>query len=299
MPPPRRLHASTRTEDHEPARRFAGRQVRRYLQAVPAGRAPGSRAAAADAAPPIGGRPEHGRLRQRLSRFAARVRRPGPGGKRRPGSRRNIVFQPGINEDPPPPRCGHAAARRRARTPRSTGVFALWYGKGPASTAPRSAEARQLHRQPSEGRRARAARRRPSRQVVHHRASQRTGDGGAPHAVVYPANVSEVVKFGLLGWALSRYAGTWTASSASTNRSSRPPPSRARRISRSSRRPTATCRPRGLHYRGVYARPATRSSTSAGVSHWCSSGARTASTANSGVDARSSASSPPARPTAT
>ena len=122
----------------------------------------------------------------------------------------NIVFQPGLNEDLAATACW--GSQQVGLTPGATvdGVFAIWYGKGPgvdrsgdvlrhansAGTAPRGGALALAGDDPS--------------------AKSSTVTSGCEFAfadfeipVLDPADVAEVLEFGLKGIALSRFAGLW------------------------------------------------------------------------------------------
>ena len=124
----------------------------------------------------------------------------------------DIVFQPGVNEDLAATAVWGSQQTDLFPGARFDGVFGLWYGKGPG--VDRSMDV--LKHANSAG---------SSR---HGGVLALTGDDHAAKSsslahqsehvliacampVLYPANVQEYLDFGLHGWAMSRYAGTWTA----------------------------------------------------------------------------------------
>ena len=129
-----------------------------------------------------------------------------------------IVFQPGINED--------LAATAVWGTQQSVlfqgalydGVFGLWYGKAPG-----------LDRSSDALRHANAAGTSPLGGVLlvvgdDHGCKSSTLPNASEFAlrdlgipVLAPANVQDVLDFGLFGWALSRYAGCWVGMVALTD----------------------------------------------------------------------------------
>ncbi|MGI9310284.1 MAG: indolepyruvate ferredoxin oxidoreductase family protein [bacterium] len=132
-------------------------------------------------------------------------------------ARHNIRFQPGVNEDLAATAVWGTQQAHLLPGARHDGVFAMWYGKGPG--VDRSMDA-----------------------IKHANAFGTTRHGGVlavagddhacksstvPHQsehmfvgaavpVLNPANVQEVLDFGLHGWALSRYSGCWVALKAIT-----------------------------------------------------------------------------------
>jgi indolepyruvate ferredoxin oxidoreductase len=126
--------------------------------------------------------------------------------------RHNIVFQPGINED-----LAATAAWGSQQTDlfgdnRYDGVFTLWYGKGPG--VDRSGDVLR------HGNLAGSAKHGGvlllagddhgcKSSTTAHQTEYAFMDFGIP--VLHPANVQEILDYGLYGWALSRYSGCWVA----------------------------------------------------------------------------------------
>jgi indolepyruvate ferredoxin oxidoreductase len=121
-----------------------------------------------------------------------------------------IVFQPGLNEELAATACWGTQQAQLAGEGRKDGVFALWYGKGPG-----------VDRSGDVFRHANLAGT-PSRGGVlalmgdDHTAESSTNAHATEYAfvdamipILHPAGVQEFIDFGLLGYALSRYAGTW------------------------------------------------------------------------------------------
>lgn len=121
-----------------------------------------------------------------------------------------IVFQPGLNEDLAATAVHGSQQLDAVPHPKFDGVFAAWYGKGPG--VDRSCDAFKhgnfagTHRNGGvlvfygddhAGK---------SSTVAHH-SEQAIAASLIPS--LYPANVQEVVEFGLLGYAMSRYSGSW------------------------------------------------------------------------------------------
>lgn len=129
----------------------------------------------------------------------------------------HIQFQPGVNEDLAATAVWGSQQVHLIPKPKYDGVFAMWYGKGPG--VDRSMDV-----------------------IKHANAFGTTQYGGVlavagddhacksstvPHQsehmfvgatvpVLNPANVQEVLDFGLYGWALSRFSGCWVGLKAIT-----------------------------------------------------------------------------------
>lgn len=124
----------------------------------------------------------------------------------------DIIFQPGINEDLAATAVWGSQQLAAMKERTVDGVFALWYGKGPgvdrsgdpfkhgnySGVNPNGGVLVVLGDDHSA----------KSSTVAHHSEQAMVGH---QMPVLYPANVTEYVRFGLLGWALSRYAGCWSA----------------------------------------------------------------------------------------
>lgn len=122
----------------------------------------------------------------------------------------DIVFQPGVNEDIAATAVRGTQQLDAVPGARYDGVFAAWYGKGPG--VDRSGDAFKhgnftgVHRNGGvlvfygddhAGK---------SSTVCHH-SEQAMAASAIPS--LYPANVEELLDFGLIGYALSRYTGLW------------------------------------------------------------------------------------------
>ena len=129
----------------------------------------------------------------------------------------NIEFRPGVNEDLAATAVWGTQQVHLLPNPKYDGVFAMWYGKGPG--VDRSMDV-----------------------IKHANAFGTTANGGVlliagddhacksstvPHQsdhnfigaavpVLNPANVQDVLDYGLYGWALSRYSGCWVGLKAIT-----------------------------------------------------------------------------------
>ncbi|MBI4968835.1 MAG: indolepyruvate ferredoxin oxidoreductase family protein [Rhodospirillales bacterium] len=129
----------------------------------------------------------------------------------------HIHFQPGVNEDLAATACWGTQQVNLFQGARYDGVFALWYGKGPgvdrsgdvfkhANNAGTAAKGGVLvlagddHAAKSS--------------TVAHQSEYAFMDAAMP--VLNPAGVQELLDYGLIGWAMSRYAGLWVAMKAMT-----------------------------------------------------------------------------------
>ncbi len=123
---------------------------------------------------------------------------------------RNIVFQPGLNEDLAATACWGTQQAEMRGEGRHDGVFALWYGKGPG-----------VDRTGDVFRHANMAGTSPHGGVIAVAGDDHSGESSTVvHAsdvalmdamipVLSPAGVQEIIDFGLMGYALSRHAGVW------------------------------------------------------------------------------------------
>lgn len=123
---------------------------------------------------------------------------------------RNIVFQPGINEDLATTAMWGAQQAEMRGEGRFDGVFGLWYGKGPG-----------VDRAGDALRHANLAGTSPNGGVVALMGDDHTCESSttahqsefafvdAMMPILNPAGVQEILDYGLLGYALSRYAGLW------------------------------------------------------------------------------------------
>lgn len=122
----------------------------------------------------------------------------------------NIVFQPGINEDLAATALWGSQQAELRGEGRYDGVFGLWYGKGPG--ADRSGDA---------FRHANLAGTSKHGGVIALMGDDHTCESSttahqsefafvdAMMPVLNPSGVQELLDYGILGWALSRYAGVW------------------------------------------------------------------------------------------
>ncbi len=165
----------------------------------------------------------------------------------------HIVFQPGINEDLAATAVWGTQQLTIAKDATVDGVFAIWYGKGPG--VDRSGDplkhGNYTGSHPNGGVLVLLGDDHPGKSsTIAHHSEQAMAAHHMP--VVYPSNVAEVVRYGLLGWALSRYAGCWTAFKCvneSIEQTATVPGEEDFEIITP---PKGDLPPEGLHYRGVY-----------------------------------------------
>jgi len=122
----------------------------------------------------------------------------------------NIVFQPGVNEDLAATAVWGTQQLESLPEAKVEGVFSLWYGKGPgvdrSGDAFKHGNMNGVHKNggvlliygddhPGKS------------SSVAHQSEQALAANSIPS--LYPADVQELIEYGLLGWALSRYTGLW------------------------------------------------------------------------------------------
>lgn len=122
----------------------------------------------------------------------------------------NILFQPGLNEDLAATACWGAQQAEMRGEGKYDGVFALWYGKGPG-----------VDRSGDVFRHANLAGASPHGGVLALMGDDHTAESSTTAhqsefdlldkmiPILSPAGVQEILVYGLLGYALSRYAGVW------------------------------------------------------------------------------------------
>lgn len=125
---------------------------------------------------------------------------------------RGIVFQPGVNEDMAATAIWGSQQIGFFERPKYDGVFGLWYGKGPgvdrSGDALRHANLWGTH--PNGGVIMAVGDDPMSRSSSIQQQSEQTL-AGLCIPVFNAAGVQDVYDYGLIGWALSRYAGVWVA----------------------------------------------------------------------------------------
>ena len=122
----------------------------------------------------------------------------------------NVQFQPGVNEDLAATAVAGTQQLSLLPEPACDGVFSMWYGKGPG-----------VDRSMDAFKHANFAGTHPNGGVLlvygdDHPGKSSTVSHQSEHALaaqlipsLYPASVREFFRFGLLGWAMSRYSGAW------------------------------------------------------------------------------------------
>jgi indolepyruvate ferredoxin oxidoreductase len=121
-----------------------------------------------------------------------------------------IIFQPGINEDLAATAVWGTQQLKMLPDPKVDGVFSIWYGKGPG--VDRSGDAMKhgnyAGTHPNGGVLVVYGDDHPGKSsTLAHQSELALSANSIPS--LYPSNVQEFIEYGLLGWALSRYAGLW------------------------------------------------------------------------------------------
>jgi indolepyruvate ferredoxin oxidoreductase len=123
----------------------------------------------------------------------------------------DVVFQPGLNEDLAATAVWGSQQLNLYPNAKFDGVFGMWYGKGPG--ADRSTDAIKHANYAGTSKHGgvlmvvgddHAAK----SSSIAHQSEHLLAAAGIP--VLYPADVQEILDFGLHGWAMSRYSGLWT-----------------------------------------------------------------------------------------
>lgn len=153
-------------------------------------------------------------------------------GARRELEAHDVLFRPGVNEELAATAVYGSQQTAYFDRPRRDGVFAAWYGKGPG--VDRAGDALKHGNLAGTARRggvlAFAGDDHPGKSsTTAHQSEQALAAAMIP--ILYPANVEEYLRYGALGYALSRYSGLWigfkcvndTADSTFTARLSRVP----------------------------------------------------------------------------
>lgn len=122
----------------------------------------------------------------------------------------NITFQPGVNEDLAATAIWGTQLLNSVPDPTVDGVFSIWYGKGPGvdrcGDVFKHANYAGTHE--NGGVLVVYGDDHPGKSsTVSHQSEQALAANLIPS--LYPADVSEFIDYGVLGWALSRYAGLW------------------------------------------------------------------------------------------
>jgi indolepyruvate ferredoxin oxidoreductase len=128
---------------------------------------------------------------------------------------RQIHFQPGINEDLSATACWGTQQVNLFEGARHDGVFAMWYGKGPGvdRTGDVFKHANNAGTSPHGGVLVLAGDDHAAKSsTAAHQSEYSFMDAMIP--VLNPAGVQELLDYGLIGWAMSRFAGVWVAMKA-------------------------------------------------------------------------------------
>ena len=123
----------------------------------------------------------------------------------------DILFQPGVNEDLAATAVWGTQILKSTPKPKKDGVFAIWYGKGPG--VDRSGDpfkhGNQAGTDPNGGVLIVAGDDHSGKSsTVAHQSEVALMHAGMP--ILAPSNVHDVIRFGLLGFAMSRYTGLYT-----------------------------------------------------------------------------------------
>jgi indolepyruvate ferredoxin oxidoreductase len=124
----------------------------------------------------------------------------------------NIVFQPGLNEELAATACWGTQQAELTGEGKHDGVFALWYGKGPG--VDRSTDVFRHANMAGSSRHGGVLAlmgddHTAESSTVAHQTEFNFVDTMIP--ILNPAGVQEMLDYGLYGYALSRFAGTWAA----------------------------------------------------------------------------------------
>ena len=122
----------------------------------------------------------------------------------------HVVFQPGINEDLAATALHGSQQTTLVDKPKYDGVFGIWYGKGPG--VDRSGDALKHGNYAGTSKYGGVL----ALAGDDHGAKSSTTAHQSDHAFIHfgmpilnPATVQDYLDFGILGWAMSRYAGCW------------------------------------------------------------------------------------------
>ncbi len=127
----------------------------------------------------------------------------------------HIVFRPGLNEELAATAVWGSQQTGLFEGARYDGVFGIWYGKGPG--VDRSGDAFKHANMFGDGapwRRAGARGRRSFLQIVHASQSERLRLHGRRNPGAVPADIGELIEFGMKAFDLSRFAGLWVGMKA-------------------------------------------------------------------------------------
>jgi indolepyruvate ferredoxin oxidoreductase len=175
----------------------------------------------------------------------------------KPLAEAGIVFDPGVNEDLAATAVWGTQQLQSLGPAKVDGVFAMWYGKGPgvdrsgdpikhgnyAGTHPRGGVIA-VFGDDHPGK---------SSSIAHH-SEQAMAAHSVP--VFYPSNVEDIVRFGLLGFAMSRYSGCWTSMKVVNETAEQTATVEIGRWPIALPDPADLLPPEGVHCRGAYNPPA-------------------------------------------
>ncbi|MBN7756843.1 indolepyruvate ferredoxin oxidoreductase family protein [Nitratireductor aquimarinus] len=124
----------------------------------------------------------------------------------------NVIFQPGLNEELAATACWGSQQTELLGEGKYDGVFGVWYGKGPG--VDRSGDVFRHANQAGSSKHGGVL----ALMGDDHTAESSTVANASEFAfvdamipILNPAGVQELIDYGLYGYALSRFAGTWTA----------------------------------------------------------------------------------------
>ena len=166
-----------------------------------------------------------------------------------------VVFAPGVNEDLAATAIWGTQQLRSIKDATVDGVFGLWYAKGPgvdrAGDPLKHGNYAGTH--PNGGVLALFGDDHPGKSsTIAHHSEQVMAAHGMP--LLYPANVGEFIRFGLLGYAMSRYSGCWVGFKLVNETAEQ---TATVDIDLDAMRfelpPTGELPPEGIHWRGTYA----------------------------------------------
>ena len=123
---------------------------------------------------------------------------------------RNIVFQPGVNEDLAATSVWGTQQTNLWQTGKHDGVFGMWYGKGPGVDCSGDVlkHANSAGTSPHGGVLALAGDDHAAKSSsIAHQSEHALIAAGMP--ILYPSTVQEYIDYGLHGWAMSRFSGLW------------------------------------------------------------------------------------------
>jgi indolepyruvate ferredoxin oxidoreductase len=124
----------------------------------------------------------------------------------------NIVFQPGLNEELAATACWGSQQAEMLGEGKYDGVFALWYGKGPG--VDRSGDIFRHANLAGSSKYGGVLALMGDDHVAESSSAVSASEFALVDAMVpilNPASVQEIIDYGLYGYALSRFAGTWAA----------------------------------------------------------------------------------------